>query len=431
MVLDHLVIQRMDTTGRTVLAKDSSDSRSNTTPFNKEELAAILKFGAEELFKEGEEADDELQCDIDEILRRAETREDGSQSVGDELLSAFKVASFNFNEDEDVSALSAQHSPHVEEVAKEKDWDEIIPEADRLKIEEEEKQKEGLDMFLPPRSRKSAQQSGAPSDSGEEYDPNRVKDDKEDVGSDDSDSDKPKRRGRPKASPREIVKGFSETEVRRFIKSFKKFPNPLNRLESIAIDAELQEKSTTDLKRIAEALQLGCENAVKEYNEKFVSENQTEDSNLTANNKKNNRGPNFKLGGVSVFPKNILSCQKELEALDVLLPPTLDEKKKWVLKSKVKAVHWDVLWNIEDDSRLLTGVHEYGLGSWEAIKMDPSYGLADKILADGDQKPQSKQLQTRVEYLLKFMQKLIAAQRIQAEASKPRIKKPKALKPKT
>jgi hypothetical protein len=54
-----------------------------------------------------------------------------------------------------------------------------------------------------------------------------------------------------------------------------------------------------------------------------------------------------------------------------------------------------------------------------------------QILADGDQKPQSKQLQTRVEYLLKFMQKLIAAQRIQAEASKPRIKKPKALKPKT
>ncbi|CAG2101811.1 unnamed protein product [Medioppia subpectinata] len=68
MVLDHLVIQRMDTTGRTVLAKDSTDTRSsNSNPFNKEELAAILKFGAEELFKEGEDGDDELQCDIDEI----------------------------------------------------------------------------------------------------------------------------------------------------------------------------------------------------------------------------------------------------------------------------------------------------------------------------------------------------------------------------
>lgn len=91
MVLDHLVIQRMDTTGRTVLDKTSSN---NTTPFNKDELSAILKFGAEELFKDEHENDDDLVCDIDEILRRAETRHDAPAMVGDELLSAFKVASF-------------------------------------------------------------------------------------------------------------------------------------------------------------------------------------------------------------------------------------------------------------------------------------------------------------------------------------------------
>lgn len=52
MVLDHLVIQRMDTTGRTVLDKKGS---SNNNPFNKEDLTAILKFGAEELFKDEDE----------------------------------------------------------------------------------------------------------------------------------------------------------------------------------------------------------------------------------------------------------------------------------------------------------------------------------------------------------------------------------------
>lgn len=56
MVLDHLVIQRMDTTGRTVLDKKST---SSTTPFNKEELSAILKFGTEELFKDEEDGDEE------------------------------------------------------------------------------------------------------------------------------------------------------------------------------------------------------------------------------------------------------------------------------------------------------------------------------------------------------------------------------------
>lgn len=92
MVLDHLVIQRMDTTGRTVLDKGSSN---NTTPFNKEDLSAILKFGAEELFsKDDNDNDDDLVCDIDEILRRAETRDEAPPMVGDELLSAFKVASF-------------------------------------------------------------------------------------------------------------------------------------------------------------------------------------------------------------------------------------------------------------------------------------------------------------------------------------------------
>lgn len=40
---------------------------------------------------------------------------------------------------------------------------------------------------------------------------------------------------------------------------------------------------------------------------------------------------------------------------------------------------WDVPWAIEDDSKLLAGVYEYGVGSWEAIKMDPSFGLADKV----------------------------------------------------
>lgn len=59
MVLDHLVIQRMDTTGRTVLDKKGAGSSNNTTPFNKEDLNAILKFGAEELFKDDEDGDEE------------------------------------------------------------------------------------------------------------------------------------------------------------------------------------------------------------------------------------------------------------------------------------------------------------------------------------------------------------------------------------
>lgn len=40
------------------------------------------------------------QCDIDEILCRAETRDEAPTTVGDELLSAFKMANFVIDEDD-------------------------------------------------------------------------------------------------------------------------------------------------------------------------------------------------------------------------------------------------------------------------------------------------------------------------------------------
>jgi len=48
---------------------------------------------------------------------------------------------------------------------------------------------------------------------------------------------------------------------------------------SIAIDTGLQEKQMADLKRISETPQTGCENSVKEHNEKMAQENEGEDSN--------------------------------------------------------------------------------------------------------------------------------------------------------
>lgn len=62
------------------------------------ELSAILRFGAEELFKE-EKNDEEskkrlLSMDIDEILERAEKVEEkeAEGEQGNELLSAFKAS---------------------------------------------------------------------------------------------------------------------------------------------------------------------------------------------------------------------------------------------------------------------------------------------------------------------------------------------------
>lgn len=45
------------------------------------------------------------------------------------------------------------------------------------------------------------------------------------------------------------------------------------------------------------------------------------------------------------------------------------------------------------------------MGSWEALKMDPSLEISEKILSNDDKKPQAKHLQTRAEYLLKILKK--------------------------
>lgn len=158
MVLDHLVIQRMDTTGRTVLDRKTTNP-SNSTPFNKEELNAILKFGAEELFKDDEDGEDEPACDIDEILRRAETRDEPAPQVGDELLSAFKVASFTIDEEEPVSMNPSSSRQQADGDDETRDWDAIIPENVRKKIDQEQKEKEMADLYLPPRRGRGQQQA--------------------------------------------------------------------------------------------------------------------------------------------------------------------------------------------------------------------------------------------------------------------------------
>jgi len=248
MVLDHLVIQRMDTTGRMVLNKNS---KSSTNPFNKDELTAILKFGAEELFNKEDENEGDDNCDIDEILRRAETHEETARP-GDELLSAFKVASFTMNEDEEVAEP-------ISSAAETKEWDDIIPEDIRKKVEQEEKEREMADLYLPPRSSRAAANEAVKGQVDDAALAMKARRKRKRGESDDSDSDGgKKKRGRPKAKEKEKVKGIKDVEIRRFVKSLRKYPNPMGRIEKLAQDAGLTDKPLSELKKLADTLISKC-----------------------------------------------------------------------------------------------------------------------------------------------------------------------------
>uniref|UniRef100_A0A8C3T037 DNA helicase n=1 Tax=Chelydra serpentina TaxID=8475 RepID=A0A8C3T037_CHESE len=416
MVLDHLVIQRMDTTGRTVL--DNNSGRSNSNPFNKEELTAILKFGAEELFKEieGEESEPQ-EMDIDEILRLAETRENEvSSSATDELLSQFKVANFATMEEEETEL----------DERSQRDWDDIIPEEQRKKVEEEERQKELEEIYMLPRIRSSTKKAQAnDSDSDAESKRRIHRSSGSESETDDTDDDKrPKRRGRPRSVRKDTVEGFTDAEIRRFIKAYKKFGFPLERLECIARDAELVDKSIADLKRLGELIHNSCVSAMQEYEEQ-LKENPGEGKGPGKR-----RGPTLKISGVQVNVKSIIQHEEEFEMLHKSIPTDPEEKRKYCLTCRVKAAHFDVDWGVEDDSRLLLGIYEHGYGNWELIKTDPELKLSDKILpVETDKKPQGKQLQTRVDYLLKLLKKDLEKETVKdgeetkLKKRKPRVKK--------
>uniref|UniRef100_A0A669DBE4 Chromodomain helicase DNA binding protein 1 n=1 Tax=Oreochromis niloticus TaxID=8128 RepID=A0A669DBE4_ORENI len=395
MVLDHLVIQRMDTTGKTVLHTGSAPSSS--APFNKEELSAILKFGAEELFKEQEGEEQEPQeMDIDEILKRAETRENdpGPSTVGEELLSQFKVANFSMMEDEEID---------IDSERSQRSWDDIIPEEQRRRMEEEERQKELEEIYMLPRMRNCAKQNA---NEGRQSRNRRYS------GSDsDSTSDRkrPKKRGRPRTIPRENIKGFSDAEIRRFVKSYKKFGGPLERLDAIARDAELVDKSEHDLKRLAET-------------NTILYSQQLHSLTSTGGRRGKVKGPTFRISGVQVNAKLVISHEEELAPLHKAIPADPEERKKYVIPCHSKAAHFDIEWGKEDDSSLLIGIYEYGYGSWEMIKMDPDLNLTHKLLPDDpDKKPQAKQLQTRADYLIKLLSKDLAKKEAQKQAGNVKL----------
>lgn len=371
LVLDHLVIQRMDTSGRMVLSKSSA---TGAVPFDKHELNDILKFGAAELFKEKEGEEQEPEVDIDRILLGAETRDaEEAQESGNDLLSSFKYANFAIDEEKDVAAAAA----HTSEGQDGQEWDQIIPEEQRIKIEEEERRKAAAELDLVPRQR------------------TKMIEEVDDGSGSESDSDAEggkKKRKKPWGD-------FTGAEIKRFIRSIRKFSKPLERLEAIAEDAELEEHSQSELARLCEEILEGC----KKAEEEFAAKPEEKDGETKGGRLK---GPTFKFAGVDINVKQIQRLHFELEPLHSALIESTSAPLPVVKKGKPQK-GWDVEWNSVDDEAILRGVFKYGMGNWEAIKMDPQLGLADKIfLKEKVKKPQRMHVQQRLEYLLKLMRKL-------------------------
>ena len=386
MVLDHLVIQRMDTTGRNAFQNINNTATSSSTttdnrPLTKEELNTIIKFGAEDLFKEnatneeGTVEEEAQKIDIDEILRRAETRQDDDSSIrnsSEDLLSQFKIANIQTMEDDIIEPTAT--APN-----RTKSWKDIIPECERQKFDDECLAE--LTAALPPRSRKRVELYNSSTDIDNNNNSNR-----------------------------NLLNEFTGNEIRRFVKSFKKYSDPIQRLDLVTIDAELEDKSRQDIEELAKYLYNQCLLAIEQNtNETSPTTNSSspkdDQTSSTINHK--DKIPTIRINNVSINALQVINSIKDLEALKKLFQSNNDQQRKtypFPTSIKIKPVHWSCTWSLEDDKALLRGIYEYGYSNWEQIKMEPELGLSSKILlGDKQLKPQANHLQTRADYLLRLL----------------------------
>merc|ERR1712154_533623 len=159
-------------------------------------------------------------------------------------------------------------------------------------------------------------------------------------------------------------------------------------MDDIGEDAELTDKSASDLVDLGRLLRQKCMEALEE-----------QETDATK------KVDNVKLGKVSVNPKTLIENESLLRPLGKIMPQKTEQRKIWRLEIHLKDAHFDVAWGNEEDSKLLIGIYCYGLGSWEQIKSDRSLELSGKILLNASCKPQEKHLDVRAAYLLRCLKK--------------------------
>ncbi|KAB2012900.1 hypothetical protein ES319_D09G122000v1 [Gossypium barbadense] len=344
MVLDHLVIQKLNAEGR--LERKETKKGSH---FDKNELSAILRFGAEELFKEDRNDEESkkrlLGMDIDEILERAEKVEEKvGEEEGNELLSAFKVANF-CNAEDDGTFWSRWIKPDAIAQAE----DALAPRAAR-------NTKSYAETSQPERSNKRKKKG---SDSQELQE--RVQ----------------KHRKAEYSAPlapmiegaTAQVRGWSygnlpKRDALRFSRAVMKFGNE-NQITLIAeevggavaaapIDAQIE---------LFQALVEGCREAVEVGNAEP-------------------KGPLLDFFGVPVKANDLFNRVQELQLLAKRISRYEDPIRQFRVLMYLKPSNWSkgCGWNqTVDDARLLLGIHYHGFGNWERIRLDERLGLTKKI----------------------------------------------------
>ncbi|KAK0569176.1 ATP-dependent DNA helicase Hrp3 [Tilletia horrida] len=377
MVLEYAVIHQMDTSGQLsgAKSKEAKDAvkdikaqagKDGKDKFSKDELSSILKFGAQNMFKNDNEDGQQKkldEMDLDDILGKGEA----------------------FETEVDPTSISSGGEAFLQQFAQVQDfkadnlsWDDLIPLEDRKRMEAEERQR-AVEEAAAQSAKKAANEKAKAKAKASSASATRDDDDEEEDDDDDEDGDRSNLKKRPhRKTPAERSVELSERDLRVFVRNIQKWGDAHNALDKITRDARLQDKNRTYLLEHADAVIQLCQDAVDKKTKELSEMLERGDPTVHS----------YRQKAINVTFKNV-----ELQNAETILTRhhglrVLDQTMRVLKNPHSFLLHrfrrgttgqWNVEWGGKDDSMLLVGIWKYGFNEWSKIEQDPKLGLEGKF----------------------------------------------------
>ncbi|KAI7847045.1 SNF2 family N-terminal domain-containing protein [Circinella umbellata] len=380
MVLEYCIIKQMDTSGLSLLpdnALTTAAGKIRQLPFNKDEMSAILKFGAQNMFQGNENNPVEKlnDMDLDDILARAEhtetnVEEDSTALGSEDFLAQFKISDYGGT-------------------ANDLSWDEIIPNGERQANEEQKVIEHELSLFerAAKKNRRTYRENAMDDFSEEEEESDLTggkqprKRRRKTATTTGTNNSKKKKTSNGTTNPSDDI---SEKDLRAMIRALLKWGDVENRYDEAVRDTDLEHKDKKLILEICEDLVNACKSKISEQLQLATTSTQPsmvdEETMLREVRHTKQKAILFTWRGIqSVNAGQVLQRHHDMKVLRQRMN-SMSNTLKFRMSLGAKRVQgWSCAWGQKEDAMLLVGVDRHGFGSWHAIQADSELGLDDKF----------------------------------------------------
>ncbi|CDS12854.1 hypothetical protein LRAMOSA05038 [Lichtheimia ramosa] len=387
MVLEYCIIKQMDTSGLSLLPENAlttASGKMRQLPFSKDEMSAILKFGAQNIFQSNENTQKLSDMDLDDILARAEhteTLEGQDSALGSEdFLAQFQISDYGGT-------------------ANDLSWEDIIPDEDRRANEEKKMIENELALFERAAKKKR-----------------KIYRDEDDlVLTDGEDEPKVSRKRKRKAASSNSGNSseMTEKDLRALIRCLLKWGDVENRYDEAVQRTDLEYKDKQVVLDLLDDLVTSCRSKI---GEQLQATDISEEAMLREVRHTKQKAILFTWRGIqSVNAGQVLQRHHDMKILRQRLSSMANVLKFRMSLGAKRVQGWSCAWGQKEDAMLLVGVDRHGFGSWAKIQADPDLELDGKFFLgqdEDDSTPKDKEdkrtpkaihLVRRAEQLLKIV----------------------------